>query len=191
MRVLRIALGGLLGGVVVHIAAILMFPGLGGGDVWAATEAYGPEGRFVVLPQPEPGGPATPYLDPGFVHALCRFRLDAGPVNVIANVNAEFWSASIYDRHGVNLYSLNDQTAGRAPLDLLIIGPDDLTELQRAEAPILERSVVVDLTIDAGLILIRAFFEDAAMIAPLGAMLAMAECGSLGPSGGDGAAGPV
>ncbi len=130
-----------------------------------------------------PSGPGTaerPGPDPGLAHAICRFRLTDGPVRIVAALEAEFWSAAIFDRRGANLYSLNDRTAGRAPLDLLLIGAADLESLQLREAAILDDAVVVDLPTPDGVVLIRVFLSDPTMRPQAEAMLAAAACATFG-----------
>ncbi len=176
MSFLRILLLGLVGGVVVHIAAILLLPRVAGADVIVAFEALGPEGRFATLEEIRQDGIAAPYLDPDFVYALCRISLSDGPVRITAVLTAELWSVAVYDRQGTNLFSVNDQTAGRSALDLLVLGDEDLVQLQRQEAPILERAVLVDVPVTEALVVIRAFYREPTLLGPTRAMLAAADC---------------
>lgn len=175
-RAARIVLAGFLGAVIVHLVVILLFPAIGSNDVWSAMDGQDADGRFAVLPQPEAGVAERAYLDPMMVHAVCRFdRLDEAPVRIVAALDDVFWSAAVLDRRGRNLFSVNDRTAA-APLDLLIVGPADLSALQRAAAAVLEESVVVDLAIESGLVVLRAFARDPTMLPELRAMLAAADC---------------
>lgn len=175
-RAIRIGLAGLLGAAIVHLVVILMFPRIGSNDVWSAMEGFGADGVFVVLPQPEAGTPERAYLDPMMVHAVCRFdHLADAPVRVVAPLGGAFWSAAVFDRRGRNLFSVNDRSAA-TPLDLLLVGAADLAALQRDAAAVLEQSVVVDLAIDSGLVVLRAFARDPSMLPDLRAMLAAAEC---------------
>lgn len=175
-RVIRIGLAGLLGAVIVHLVVILLFPAIGSNDVWSAMEGYGADGQFVVLPQPEAGTPERAYLDPMMVHAVCRFdNLGDAPVRVVAPLSGAFWSAAVFDRRGRNLFSVNDRTAA-TPLDFLLVGAADLAALQRDAAAVLEEAVVVDLAIESGLVVLRAFARDPSMMADLRAMLAAAQC---------------
>ncbi|MCW5716968.1 MAG: hypothetical protein KIS68_03950 [Bauldia sp.] len=175
-RALRIVLAGLLGAVIVHLVVILLFPAIASNDVWRAMDGQGADGRFAVLPQPEAGVAERAYLDPMMVHAVCRFDgLGQAPVRVVAVLEGVFWSAAVFDRRGRNLFSVNDRTAA-APLDLLIVGPADLSMLQRIAAAVLEESVVVDVAIDSGLVVLRAFAGDPTMLPELRTMLAAADC---------------
>ncbi|MGV8840080.1 MAG: DUF1254 domain-containing protein [Bauldia sp.] len=175
-RAIRVGLAALLGAVIVHLVVILLFPAIGSNDVWSAMDDQGADGRFAVLAQPTPATAERAYLDPMMVHAVCRFdRLDENPVRIVAVLEDVFWSAAVFDRRGRNLFSVNDRTAA-TPLDLLLVGPADLSVMQRDAAAVLEESVVVDLAIDSGLVVLRAFAADATMLPGLRAMLAAADC---------------
>lgn len=178
MSFLRIVLLGLVGGVIVHILAILLVPRVAGADVIAAFESLGPQGRFVTLEQSSAGGIATPFLDPDFVYALCRVNLSDGPARISATLTAELWSVAVYDRQGTNLFSVNDQTAGRSAIDLLVLRDEDLATLQRQGAPILEQAILVDVALTEALVVIRAFYRDPTLLGPTRAMLAAADCGA-------------
>ncbi|MGD9738279.1 MAG: hypothetical protein AB7O56_09395 [Bauldia sp.] len=174
-RALKILAGGVLGAIVVHILVVMLLPRYGGRDVWTVMSAYGPEGAFHLLPRPETGGVEFAFLDPHLVHAVCRFELDGEPLRIRADVATDFWSAALFDRSGNSLYSLNDRTAGRADVDLFLIGPAEVDFLPDAEANLPE-TVIVDLPIETGLVVIRAFFRDAAMKPLVEASLAGAAC---------------
>lgn len=174
-RWVRIAMAIILGAVIVHVVSILVFPRLGTSDVWAAMDQFGPEGDFNLIPQQEPGGTVLPYLDPHMVHAVCRFALSDGPVRIVADLESEFWSAVIFDRVGAGLYSLNDRTAGRPILDLLLIGPAGLGPLQDA-TEILADAIIVDLPVNDGIILLRVFYRDAAILDLTRAMVGNSDC---------------
>lgn len=170
-----IAITGLLGGVFLHVAGILAFPLFAGRDLWTDVADYGPTEVFNLIPQAEPGEDSLATLDPNMVHAVCRLDLTR-PHRIFAAFAARFWSVGILDRTGRNLYSLNSATAGRADLDVLLIQPADLTPLRRNPPPVLEQSVVVDLTIDEAIVVIRAFAPDASARALLAGELARANC---------------
>jgi uncharacterized membrane protein len=110
---------------------------------------------------------------------VCRVGLAHGPARISATLTAELWSVAIYDRTGTNLFSVNDQTAGRSALDLLVLSNEQLLELQRQGAPILEQAVLVEVPLAELLVVIRAFYRDPSLFEPTRAMLSTAECYSL------------
>ena len=174
-RTAFLILAGLIGGVVIHIVAVLAFPAYGGRSLWNAVEAYGPERTFAVIPRPAPGEETIAYLDPNMAHAICRFDLSRGPNRIVAALSG-FWAVGIFDARGQNLFSLTSGGADREILDLLIARPQELTPLRRDPPPILEEAVVVDLAVDRAVMVIRAFVPDPTQWDQVAAMLATADC---------------
>jgi uncharacterized membrane protein len=170
--------GALLGAVMIHILVVLAYPRFGGEDVWAAMEGVAPELQFSALPMLRPGDQGLPGMDPGMMHVLCRFRLGDGPVRVTATLDFDFWSAAIFDHNGRNLFSLNDRGIAPLPLDLVLIRPEHLRMLQNEMEPLLDEAVPVDIAIDRGLVLIRAFVPDPTLEPAVREGLATARCGS-------------
>ncbi len=120
-RTIIFIIGGLLLSGIIHIAIVFMVPYYADHDAWAEMHRFGRDGQFHVLPVPEPGAEPLATLDPRFVQAVCRFSLARGPVRIQAAFADEFWSVAVFDRRGRNIYSLNDRSADRARLDLVIL----------------------------------------------------------------------
>ena len=170
-----LVLTGLLGGVVIHIVAVLAFPSVGGRSLWDAVEPLGPEGVFTVIPRPSPGAESIAYLDPNMAHAICRFDLTTGPARIVASLTG-FWTVGVFDARGQNLYSLTSGATEREILDLLIARPQELTPLRRDPPLVMEEAVVVDLAVDQAIVVIRAFAPDPALWELAAASLMMADC---------------
>lgn len=174
-RILWIGAGGLLGAIIIHVLLVVILPRLAGGDVAEAMAAYGPEGTFNLLPRPETAGADLAFVDPRLVHAVCRFTLEGRPLRIAASIVADFWSVAVFDRTGNTLYSLNDRTGGGAGIDLLLIGPAEVADLQETEE-VLDDVVIVEMPVETGLVVLRAFYRDAAMRGQVEAMLQAASC---------------
>lgn len=170
-----LVLTGLLGGVIIHIVAILAFPSVGGRSLWDEVEALGPEATFTVIPRPSPGLESIAFLDPNMVHAICRFDLRLGPARIVASLSG-FWTVGVFDDRGQNLYSLTSGATEREVLDLLVARPQELTPLRRDPPPIMEEAVVVDLPVDRAIVVIRAFAPDADVWDNVAADLIAADC---------------
>ncbi len=174
-RTALLILTGLLGGVIIHIVAVLAFPSVGGRSLWDEVATLGPEGNFTVIPRPSPGTESIAYLDPNMVHAICRFDLRTGPARIVASLRG-FWTVGVFDDRGQNLYSLTSGATERELLDLLIARPQELTPLRRDPPPIMEEAVVVDLPVDRAIVVIRAFAPDADVWTSVAADLLGADC---------------
>ena len=176
MRFVMVVVIGLLGGVVVHIAAVLSFPSVGGRDLWQAMEVYGPERTFNLIPVPVPGAETIAHLDPHMVHAVCRIDLSDGPDRILASLDANFWSLGVLDAQGRSLFSLNSGTPVTRELDILLIKTTDLTALRRDPPRVLEDSVVIDLGVDMIVVVLRAFAPGPALATEMFGQLAEANC---------------
>ncbi len=179
-RLGAIIVAGLLGGVVVHILAVLAYPALGGRDLWSELEAYGPPSAFALVPQPTDGGESPSYLDPNMIHAICRTDLAESPHRVGLDLNVPFWSLGVFDRRGRSVYGLNSTTAGESGLDLLLIASRDLEALRTAPPDVVDEVVLVDLPADPVVVVLRAFVPDPTLAPTVAAEVRAAECASAG-----------
>ena len=176
-RTLIFVLGGILLGGIIHIAIVFMVPYYADHDAWAQMHRFGRDGQFHVLPLPEAGAEPLASLDPRMVQAVCRFSLARGPVRVSAAFANQFWSVAVFDRRGRNIYSLNDRSADRAQLDLAILTPVQMAQLRQDPPASLETAIVLELPIDVGFVLLRAFVPDDSLMASVTASLKAADCG--------------
>ena len=175
-RTIVFIVGGLLLGGIIHIAIVFMVPYYADHDAWAEMHRFGRDGQFHVLPVPEPGAEPLASLDPRMVQAVCRFSLARGPVRIQASFADEFWSVAVFDRRGRNIYSLNDRSADRARLDLVMLTPVQMAQLRQNPPASLETAIVQELPVDIGFVLLRAFVPDDSLRAGVTASLKAADC---------------
>ncbi|WP_051231361.1 DUF1254 domain-containing protein [Kaistia adipata] len=176
IRLLLYILGGLLLGGIIHIAVILLLPDFANRDAWTSLGRFGPDGAFHVLPMAEPGTEALPYLDPEMAYAACRFSLEGGPIRIKAAMPDDFWSIAVFNRRGSNVYSLNDRTAERSDIDLVIATPVQMAQLRENPIAALNQSIVIEVPITRGFALIRSFVADPTLVGRTEAMLRAANC---------------
>lgn len=142
-----------MGGVIVHIGTILLWPGFAGEETAQLMEELQPTAAFAILAD----DPDLPDADPSMVYGVCRFTLRGGPVRVTADPAADFWSASVFDVQGRNVFSLNDRSTGLATLDLFLARPPDIESLRTDPPALLDEVVVVEMQGEEGFVLLRAF----------------------------------
>lgn len=176
IRTAIFALAGLLFGGIIHIVVVFMVPYYANRDAWAQMEEFGSDDQFHVLPLPAAGAEPLPSLDPRMLHAVCRFALDGGPVRITAAMPNDFWSIAIFDRRGRNVYSLNDRSAERERLDLTIITPVQMAQLRQDPPESLDTSIVIELPINEGFALLRAFVADETQLPAATEALETADC---------------
>lgn len=177
-RALLFGLGGVLLGGIIHIAIVLLVPYYASADAWAQMRQFGSDRQFHVLPLPQAGAEPLASLDPRMLHAVCRFDLADGPVRILVSFPDEFWSVAVFDRRGRNLYSLNDRAAEGAHLDLAILTPVQIAQLRQNPPDSLDTAIVLELPIESGFSLIRAFVPDESLLPNARAALAEADCGA-------------
>jgi uncharacterized membrane protein len=175
IRTVLFAMGGVLLGGVIHIAIILLMPSYTSRDAWSAMGRFGPDGEFHVLPLAEPQTQPFPFLDPHTALAVCRFSLDR-PVRITAALTDDFWSVGLFDRRGRNVYSLNDRSAERSLLDLLVVTPEQVAQIRQSPPAALDEAILVELPITTGFVLLRVFVPDESHVAATSAALATADC---------------
>lgn len=147
---------GLVGAGIVHIAILFLMPPLSDRDAWAQLASVADAYALVPL---APGGPIN-VSDPQFEAAACRFDLSESVAHVASTGRVPFWSVSVYDRGGQNLYSFNDRTAVDGSLDLVIATASQMIELRKTLPEAYEKSVFVETASDLGIAVVRAFVPD-------------------------------
>ncbi|MEN3792961.1 hypothetical protein [Fulvimarina sp. MAC3] len=164
---------GLVGAGLVHIAIVFMIPRLSDNSAWSRLSSLGDYFEVVRINplNDAPAGPSQPsarsprerfaFTDPAFIVASCRFELAEGPVEITANGTIDnFWSASIYDSQGSNIYSINDRAAIDGIVNLVIGTADQIDEVRTTA--LLEESPALPVIVDVmrGYVTVRVLIEE-------------------------------
>lgn len=173
---LRALLVGIVGAGIVHGAILLLIPHVTEADVWTRLEARA-DFYEVARIDPASGVNMLHLPDPLFEAAACRIDLSEGIVHLHAEGTVPYWSMSIYDRSGQNIFSINDRTSSDNRLDFLVATSAQLTELRNTPADDLGTAVFVETNISEGIVVVRAFVPDATFEPGVSAYLAGLECG--------------
>lgn len=152
---------GVFGAGIVHIAILLLLPGYSTRDAWTRLGEVARPYEFVRLDTELDGSPVVRAGDPLMRALACRFDLADGPVHLKADGVVPFWSASVYDRGGQNIYSLNDSTADDARLDLVVLTPDQMIEVRKDLPEPYRKSAFAETPIGEGIVVLRVFVPDA------------------------------
>lgn len=151
---------GLVGAGIVHIVILLLIPAFSERDAWSRLEKSGPTYSFVQTITDDDTVQTIKSADPLFESAACRFDLKNGPVRILGTGSVPFWSVSVYDRRGQNLYSFNDRIASGGILDLLIVNSAQILELRKDPPPEIVSAVIAETEIDEGVVVLRSFMPD-------------------------------
>jgi uncharacterized membrane protein len=160
IRLVHAVLLGLLGAGIVHITVLLLVPQMSERDAWTRLARVSDLYRMTRIDL-EAGGPAAvASVDPLFRAAACRFDLSEGVVRINAPGNVPFWSVSVYNRGGQNIYSFNDRTSATGLLDFTILTPAQMIELRKDLPEELQQAIFVEAPLDEGIVVIRTFLQD-------------------------------
>jgi uncharacterized membrane protein len=159
-KLIYAALLGLVGAGIVHIAVLLMVPEFSERDAWSRLAQASDLYKVTRLDAEAGGPPVVKSVDPLFFAAACRFDLAEGMVQIKSPDTVPFWSVSIYDRSGHNIYSFNDHSATNGLLDAVALTPAQMLEVRKQLPEDLEGSVFVETPIDEGIIVVRSFVPD-------------------------------
>lgn len=167
---------GLLGAGIAHIAILFLLPQMSPRDAWSRLEQTA--GLYTVTPYAveTPIGGQTGTADPFFKAVACRFDLSDGIAHIFRDQKAPFWSASVYDRSGQNLYSLNDRTAKDGILDIVVLTPTQMVDMRKSPVEELENAVFVEAPITEGMIVVRSFLPDESWTRDVAGFLSAIEC---------------
>jgi uncharacterized membrane protein len=158
-RLLHAIILGLVGAGIVHIAVLLMVPSFSLRDTWSALAERSNYYTLVQLDQ-QGGVPLIDSIDPLFQASACRFDLRDGVVRIVGEGNVPYWSISVYDRTGQNVFSLNDRSSSTGQPDFVVATAIQMIDLRNALPPEFDRSVFIEADVDEGIIVVRAFAPD-------------------------------
>jgi uncharacterized membrane protein len=160
LRLAYALLLGLVGAGIVHIAVLFLLPYYTERDAWSQLSAAS---EFYAVTHIGGSAATTPLIrsvDPLFTAVACRFDLTDGVLHVKAPGRAPFWSMSVYDRNGQNIFSFNDRTASDGSVDFVVLTPVQTIEVRKALPEEFVDAVFVEADIDQGIVVVRAFVPD-------------------------------
>jgi uncharacterized membrane protein len=160
LRLLYIVLVSIVGAGIVHIAVLLLLPRFSERDAWSGLAEAGDFYKAVRIDAGDGSPPVVKAVDPLFHAAACRFDLDEGPVHIRAPGAVPFWSVSIYNRAGQNVYSFNDRATDKGALDFVVLTSDQMIEVRKAVPEEFNKAIFVQVPVGEGIVLVRSFVPD-------------------------------
>jgi len=151
---------GLVGAAMVHIVVLLLLPAFSDNTTWSRLAVTSDFYEPVRLDRPVATAVTVGDPDPLFKIVSCRFDLSDGIVRIQADGGAPYWSASIYDRSGANVYSFNDRSAVTGKLDFAVLTPAQTGEVRKNVPEDLQASNLIETDIGEGIAVVRAFAPD-------------------------------
>lgn len=159
-RLLHALVLGLVGAGIIHIVVLLLVPSYSQRDAWAVLSEQANFYHTVRLDPPQ-AAPLIGSLDPLFDAVACRFDLRDGVVRLEGEGTTPYWSISVHDRAGLNVFSVNDSSSPQGKLDFVVATPAQLITLRNAVPQELANAIFIEANIDEGIAVVRTFVPDA------------------------------
>ena len=159
-RFLHAILLGLVGAGIVHIAILFMLPSYTERDAWSQLSDASDFYTLTPIGGDVSTTPLVRSVDPLFSAIACRFNLEDGVLHVKAPGRVPFWSISVYDRNGQNIFSLNDRTAADGTVDFVVLTPIQTIEVRKSLPEEFVNAVFIEADIDEGIVVLRSFVPD-------------------------------
>ena len=150
----------LVGACIVHIAVLLLLPRFSERDAWSSLAEAGDFYKAVRIDTNDGSPPVVKAVDPLFHAAACRFDLGEGPVHIRAPGTVPFWSVSIYNRAGQNIYSFNDRATDNGALDFVVLTTAQMIEVRKQVPEEFSKAIFVEAPIGEGIVMVRSFVPD-------------------------------
>lgn len=160
LRLLHAIMLGLIGAGIVHIVVLLLVPQFSERDAWSRLAMAADLYKVVRFDARSNEAPIVRAGDPLFFAAACRFDLAEGVVHAFAPGHPPFWSVSVYNRAGQNVYSFSDRAATGGTLDFVVATPTQMVEIRKDVIDEFKKSIFVETELDEGIIVVRSFVPD-------------------------------
>lgn len=120
---------------IVHIVSIFALPRIVDADPFTRLAMLMTPARMQLLPRPAPGSQLVPFSDPAMVRGVCLFDLSKQPLRVVGTNDSErLLTLSFRTRDGHVFFSMTDQAAVRGELNILVLSPSQLEEVEASSS---------------------------------------------------------
>lgn len=160
IRAAYTALVAIVGAAIVHITVLFLLPHFSDRDAWARLAEAADYYKPVRIDAAAGEVPIVKSLDPLFYASACRFDLADGPVRVHAPGNVPYWSVSIYNRGGQNVYAFTDRAAESGILDVVVLTSAQMIEARKHLPEEFRNSIFVEAPVGQGIVVVRSFVPD-------------------------------
>lgn len=120
---------------IVHIVSILAVSRMVEATPFTRLSVLATPARMQLLPRPAPGSQLVPFSDPAMVRGVCLFDLSKQPLRVVGTNDSErLLTLSFRTRDGHVFFSMTDQAAVRGELNILVVSPTQLDEIEASSS---------------------------------------------------------
>lgn len=150
---------GIIGAAVVHLAILFLLPEYSTKDGWSRLSSVADIYEIVRLP--DTLSATLPTSENPFIEAAaCRFQLEDGPLHVRSLGTAPFWSLALFDKSGINTYSINHRASTDSVLDVVVTTSAQMQKVDGEILPDLSEALLLETTLLEGFVLVRSFVPD-------------------------------
>ena len=157
-RLIYLTVCGLLLAGIIHIIIILMIPSVGERD--AAKQISKKISTLNIQYLDDGSQIGISNADPFLKLSVCKFDLNETAVEITGPQTETFWSASVFDEKGRVIYSLNDRTAIKNQLNMIIVNPIQMADIRQIQPEEVETSILVESQKMKGFVLLRVLVPD-------------------------------
>jgi uncharacterized membrane protein len=153
------ALGVLCVAGIIHILVVFNVAKLQRNNPYVRISALTKTSGLTLLPRVSPGAESAPFSDPALAQGACLFDLTQSPMRLRGEIDGDrMLTLSFRTSDGDVFYSMTDRAAQRGRIDVLVLTPDQLENLEAEaaddEAPAQELRLVAPTT--KGFVLVNA-----------------------------------
>jgi uncharacterized membrane protein len=179
LKLLYALITGLVGAGIVHISSLLLIPMVSDNDAWSRLSKTTRPGVFTIIDPNSKIASSMRALDPNFIVGACQFSLENGPVVLNGEGKTDFWSLSIFNKRGENLFSLNDRTSDDGILNMAVVTSLQFIEYKNELSSDLQNSVFAQVDTKVGFVILRAFVPNDSEKENVKAFVESSTCDSL------------
>ena len=117
-----------------HFCAVLILPDVASKDAFHLLLPHGVTNKMTLLSAPRPGDNIIPFRDPTTVQGICFFDLAKTPVRIRTKTEeGRLLTLSFRTPEGRVFYSMTDRAALRGTIDIHLLTPDQLEEVEDSD----------------------------------------------------------
>ena len=159
-----------------HIVTSVFFPRLEREDTVAELMGATKLNQLTVLDDESKLKTMLRGVPSDMAFALCPYDISKTPITISAPLPGTYWSISIFEPSGRNIYTLNDTQVGTHHFAAQLIQGEAKTTAEEDTSKREGGGIVIHTKEPTGVVIIRAFVEDRASRKSAHAALAATEC---------------
>ena len=173
-RLIYLSVCGIILAGIIHIIIILLIPSLGSRDAAKQISNKLATQQFYFIDDGRNLGISN--SDPFLKLSVCKFDLANTAIEIRGPKTKTFWSASVFDERGRVIYSMNDRTAIKNQLRMVIVNPIQMADIRQTQPEEVESSILVESQDMKGFVILRALIADTSWNSQSLDFLKKAEC---------------